>query len=224
MAEVNSPRRRYVSPLRERSARQTRQAVLDAARELFTGQGYVSATIEQIAERAGVSKPTVFAAAGNKGTILKQLHDFALAGDDQPLPVAGRPWYQQALREPDPRRSLNLHARNVARMQERYADLDEVLQTAAAADGELAELWQASEEQRRAGAGYIIDALLSKGTLKPGLDRDSAIDLLWVFTASGIFRRLVRRRGWTSQRYEQWLADTFCDQLLPPARHRSPYR
>ena len=59
----------------------------------------MSTTIEQIAERAGVSKPTVFAAAGNKGTILKQLHDFALAGDDQPLPVAGRPWYQQALRE-----------------------------------------------------------------------------------------------------------------------------
>ena len=88
---------------------------------------------------------------------------------------------------------------------------------AAAADGELAELWQASEDERRTGAGYVIDALLGKGPLKPGLDRDSAVDLLWVFNGSGIFRRLVRRRGWTSRRYEQWLADTFCDQLLPPA-------
>ena len=105
----------------------------------------------------------------------------------------------------------------MARVQERYADLHEVLQMAAAADGELAELWQASEDERRTGAGYVIDALLGKGPLKPGLDRDSAVDLLWVFNASGIFRRLVRRRGWTSRRYEQWLADTFCDQLLPPA-------
>ena len=215
MADVNSTRR-YVSPLREQSARQTRQAILDAARELFIRQGYVATTIEQIAERAGVSRPTVFAAAGNKRAILKRLHDIALAGDDQPLPVAERSWYREALREPDPRRSLRLYARNVARVQERYADLHEVLQMAAAADDELAELWQTSEDERRTGAGYVIDALLGKGPLKPGLDRDSAVDLLWVFNASDIFRRLVRRRGWTSQRYEQWLADTFCDQLLTP--------
>ncbi len=50
------------------------------------------------------------------------------------------------------------------------------------------------------------------------------MDLLWVFTASGIFRRLVRRRGWTSQHYEQWLAGTFCDQLLPARHTRSPYQ
>jgi len=121
------------------------------------------------------------------------------------------------LREPDPGRSLRLYARNVARIHKRYADLHEVLQMAAAADDELAELWQALEDERRTGAGYIIDALLGKGPLKPGLDRDSAVDLLWVFNEPGIFRRLVRRRGWTSQRYKQWLADTFCDQLLAPA-------
>jgi|SRR5271166_3094973 len=219
MADVNSTRR-YVSPLREQSARQTRQAILDAARELFIRQGYVATTIEQIAGRAGVSRPTVFAAAGNKRAILKQLHDIALAGDDQPVPVAERSWYREALREPDPRRSLRLYARNVARVQERYADLHEVLQMAAVADDELGELWQASEDERRTGAGYVIDALLGKGPLKPGLDRDSAVDLLWVFSASDIFRRLVRRRGWTSQRYEQWLAGTFCDQLLPAAPPR----
>jgi AcrR family transcriptional regulator len=215
VADVNSTRR-YISPLREQSARQTRQAILDAARELFIRQGYVVTTLEQIAGRAGVSRPTVFAAAGNKRAILKHLHDIALAGDDQPVPVAERSWYRETLREPDPRRTLRLYARNVARVHERYADLHEVLQMAAAADDELAELWQASEDERRTGAGYVIDALLAKGPLKPGLDRDCAVDLLWVFNASDIFRRLVRRSGWTSQRYEQWLVGTFCDQLLPP--------
>jgi AcrR family transcriptional regulator len=219
VADVNSTRR-YVSPLREQSARQTRQAILDAARELFIRQGYVVTTLEQIAGRAGVSRPTVFAAAGNKRAILKRLHDIALAGDDQPVPVAERSWYREALREPDPRRSLRLYARNVTRVQERYADLHQVLQMAAAADDELAELWQASEDERRTGAGYVVDALVGKGPLKPGLDRDSAVDLLWVFNASDIFRRLVRRSGWTSQRYEQWLAGTFCDQLLPAAPPR----
>jgi hypothetical protein len=79
-------------------------------------------------------------------------------------------WYQEALAEPDPARSLRLYARNVVRMQQqRYADLDEVLQMAAAAD-ELSQLWQITEDQRRTGAGFIIDALLRKGPLKPGLD------------------------------------------------------
>ena len=150
MTDVNRSRR-YVSPLRDQSARQTRQAVLAAAREMFIAQGYVATTMEQIAERAGVSKPTVFASAGSKRAILKNLHDHALAGDDEPVPVASRPWYQEALADPDPRRSLRLHARNVVRMQQRYADLNEVLQMAAAADDELRQLWQITEDQRRTG-------------------------------------------------------------------------
>jgi len=43
-----------------------------------------------------------------------------MAGDDQPLRVAERSWYREALREPDPRRSLCLYVRNAARMQERH--------------------------------------------------------------------------------------------------------
>jgi len=52
-------------------------------------------------------------------------------------------------------------------MQQRYADLDEVLQMAAAADDELTQLWQITEDQRRTGAGFIIDALLRKGRSSP---------------------------------------------------------
>ena len=103
MAEVNREARAYVSTLRREGAARTRQAVLDAARELFTAQGYTATTVDEIAGRAGVSKPTVFAAAGSKPAILKQLRDIALAGDDEPVPVAQRPWFQGALAEPDPR-------------------------------------------------------------------------------------------------------------------------
>src|ERR1700749_1518846 len=112
MAEVNRGTRRYVSPVRRDAAARTRQAVLAAARELFIGQGYTATTVEEIAGRAGVSKPPVFAAAGSKQAILKQLRDIALAGDDEPVPVAQRPWYREALAEPDPRRALRLYARN----------------------------------------------------------------------------------------------------------------
>ena len=104
---MNSPsKRRYSSPLREEGARRTGELILAAAQDLFVAQGYVQTTIEQIAERAGVSRPTVFANAGSKRELLKRLRDLALAGDDDPVPVIERAWYQEALTERTrPRRS-----------------------------------------------------------------------------------------------------------------------
>jgi AcrR family transcriptional regulator len=215
---MNSPnRRRYSSPLRAQGARRTGELILSAAQELFIAQGYVQTTIDQIAERAGVSRPTVFANAGSKRELLKKLRDLALAGDDEPVPVIQRTWYQEALTEPDPARSVRLHARNLCRIYQRYAELDEVVHHAAATDPELGDFWQTAESQRRFGARAFIESLVSKGPLKPGLDQDAAIDMLWVLGASDPYRRLVAESGWATERYEQWLGDTLCDMLLPAA-------
>lgn len=219
MPATGRPTRRYRSPRRQQTAAQTRQAILNAARALFLDQGYVTTTIEQIAERAGVSKPTVFASVGNKRAIIKQLSDLAMAGDEEPVALAQRPWFTQALDEPDPQRAVRLHAHNVVGVHQRVADLAEVLRSGAGADQELRDLWQTVEQQRRIDAGTIIDALLHTGPLKAGLDRDEAIDIVWVLTSPDNYQRLVRARGWRLQRYEQWLAQTFLDQLLPP-HHR----
>ena len=221
MVQGNRGARRYVSPLRRDAAARTRQAVLDAARELFTAQGYTATTVEEIAGRAGVAKPTVFAAVGSKQAILKRLRDIALAGDDEPVPVAQRPWYREALAEPDPRRALRLYARNATAIHRRSAGVHEVLRAAAASDKDLHDLWRTSEDERRGGATIILDALLHKSPLKPGLDRAAAIDIVWVLTASDIFWRLARTRHWTNTQYENWLGDTLGEQLLPPAEHPS---
>lgn len=165
----------------------------------------------------GVAKPTVFAAAGSKQAILKQLRDITLAGDDEPVPVAQRPWYREALAEPDPRRALYLYARNATAIHRRSADVHEVLRAAAASDKDLHELWRASEDERRGGATIVIDALLQKSRLKAGLDRAAAIDIVWVLTASDIFWRLVHTRRWSDAQFQSWLGDTLCAQLLPPA-------
>ena len=69
----------------------------------------------------------------------------------------------------------------------------------------------------------MVDALLQKNPLKPGLDRAAAIDIVWVLTASDIYWRLVRTRRWSHGHYESWLGDTLGEQLLPSAeRHPGP--
>src|SRR5947208_14866148 len=108
--------RRYDSRRRQQGAAVTRRATITAAHELFVRDGYVATTIEKIAERAGVSNPTVFASVGNKRALLKSARELAMAGDDEPTPVARRSRFQEALAEADPRRSVRLHARHVARI------------------------------------------------------------------------------------------------------------
>jgi hypothetical protein len=93
--------------------------------------------------------------------------------------------------------------------------------SAAASDKDLHDLWHASEDERRGGAAIVVDALLHKTPLKPGLDRTAAIDIVWLLTSTDIFWRLVRTRQWSHAQYQSWLGDTLCEQLLPPANRRS---
>jgi len=207
-----NPSRRYESAVRSSAARATRLAVVQAAHDLFVEKGYVATTVDQIAMRAGVSKPTVFASVGSKATVLKEVRDLAIAGDDAPVPIAERGWYKRMLSEPDPRRTLAMYARNVTAINDRYADVDHVLVAAAAAEPTLNQLWEQSEDERMRGAEHVVDNLAEKAALRCG--RQGAIDIVWTLTAPEQLRRLVRRRGWTLARFERWLTDTFCEQLL----------
>ena len=77
---------RYRSGLRTEQARATRRAVVEAAHHLLVERGYQGTTIDAVAERAGVSRKTVFTAVGGKAELLKLAFDWALVGDDEPVP------------------------------------------------------------------------------------------------------------------------------------------
>src|SRR4051812_20936424 len=80
VAEDVKSRRRYASAVRAEQAAATRHAVLQAARELFTERGYARTSIAAIAERAGVAVDTVYAAAGRKPALLRELVETSLSG------------------------------------------------------------------------------------------------------------------------------------------------
>lgn len=196
---------------RQQQARATRAAVVQAAAELFVAQGYPATTMDQIAARARVSRPTVFA-VGSKPRLLALARDVAMAGDDEQAPVAMRDSAQRVLRELDPTQMLALLAEHVTGVQERYSRLDEVLHSAADADAELAELWRTSEAQRRTGATLFLRALAERAPL--ALPEQQAVDVLWVLMAPDLHTRLVRDRGWSRKRYVDWFARTLHAQLV----------
>jgi len=216
--EVNA-RRSYSSPLRERQASVTRRAVLEAARELFIAQGYGATTIEQIAQRAGVSKPTVFSAVGNKQMVLRAVRDIAIAGDDAPVPVARRPLTDRIRAEQDQRRAVQLLAQHLTGVASRYAQVNEVLHAAAdGAEEDLRELWETEEGQRLTGARFWVEVLTSKGPLRPGVHHDDAVDVMWLLMSPDNYYRLVHRRQWTTRKYQRWLAASIAQLLFTSDR------
>jgi AcrR family transcriptional regulator len=217
VSDVKASRRGYRSALRGRQAAATREAVLNAARELFLEHGYGATTIEQIAEHAGVSKPTVFAAVGNKQAVMTTLRTLALRGDEEPETVAEREPWQRILAEPDPYRAIELEAEHLADLWSRWAELKEALR-GAASSGEpaLRELWATGERQRVVAARRFVDALAAKGPLHDKLDRTTATDIAWLHTAPENYHALVNQRGWSRARYRRWLTETLTHALLPP--------
>lgn len=68
------------STRRQAEARQTRAAVIDAARRLFLRHGYAATTMNAVAEDAGVSVMTVYKAFANKPGLVKAVFDVARRG------------------------------------------------------------------------------------------------------------------------------------------------
>jgi AcrR family transcriptional regulator len=201
-------RRAYRSTIRRGDAP---QLVCAAAYRLFTTKGYLATSIEDIAAEAGVARPTVFSAVGPKPVILRTIGDQATAGDSAPGAVADRPWWKEAVEEPDPHRSVRLHARNMVSIQHRVVPLMKAVEAAAPVDADAAQMWDRYQEQRRAGMTDFVASLTKKTRLR--VDEQTAIDTAWLL-APDSYWRLVRERGWSLEKYEAWLGDVLERVLL----------
>lgn len=216
-------KRTYSSELRAEQARRTRRQIVDAASALFAEQGFSATTIEAIAKKAGVSRKTVFSSVGGKVELLKLAYDYAMAGDDEPVPMIEREGMQAVINEPDPYRQVELYARFATAASGRVARLWVALRGAAEVDADAAELYERWEgERHRAMVDGPVPNFARKGVLRPGLDHAEAADILWLLVDPSTYDRLVNQSGWKPERFADWLQDTLVTQLLAP--RRSPRR
>ena len=207
-------KRGYESPHRREQARGTRRAILDAAKVLFVDAGYAATTVAAIASRAGVSPETVFAGFKNKRSVLSELLDVSIVGDDASVPVLERSWVQQMRDESDPRRRLEILARNGRLILERIGPVYEVLRGAAAADPAIAALWKRYKEQRFDGQRALLRVLVRKGNLRAGLTTSAAADILFTVGSPETFGLLVQERGWSGDQFERWYKDSLARLLF----------
>jgi AcrR family transcriptional regulator len=208
-------KRRNYDPSRRRAAAvERRRAIIEAASRLFIENGYVATTMASIAEAAGVNVDTVYAAVGTKPQLFGLLIDAAISGQGDAVPVLQRDYIIELSAEPHPARKLDLYATAVTEFQARLAPLFRVLQGAAAAEPEITAAWEAIRERRARNMPLLIENLEPTGGLRPELGRSEASDTVWALNSTEVYVLLVSTRGWSPERYREWLSVSLRRLLL----------
>ena len=201
-------KRPYKSLLRQRQAGDTRSRIVEAARQLLKREGYGGMTIEGIAQLAEVSAQTIYALFKSKTGILTALLDQSMFGSEYDEVV------RQTLSASDPEVRLRRAAGVARQIRGAQSAAFDLMRGAGVVAPELAKLERQRERLRYQGEESMITFLRDSGRLRPGMSHQRARDIFWMLTGGDVYRMLVRERGWASQDYEGWLADTLVHQLL----------
>jgi AcrR family transcriptional regulator len=185
---ISAPRGR---PRSERSHR----SILDAANDLVEERGFVDLTMDEVAQRAGVSKATIYRWWPTKGTLVfEAFSDNFLAR--QPLPNTGtlrgdlvaslRSWIRVVKGTGTGRTLVSL----IAEVQR---------------DPELAEIWRARFIRPvRAQHRIMVERAIGRGEVSAETDPDVVLDLLF----GAAYHRLLQSHLPLSNRFAQAVVDT----------------
>lgn len=205
-------KRHYDATSRRQAAARTRTAILDAARQLFAERGYAATPMSAIADRAGVALDTVYASAGRKPELARLLIESAISGTDQAIPAEQRDYVQAIRAAPDARTKIALYAAAITAIAPRMALVLSIIRQAVPGEPELTSLWTEIAERRAANMRLFVADLAAVAPLR--LDPDQAADIVWATNATELYQLLVGQRGWTPQRYQHFLTDTWQRLLL----------
>jgi AcrR family transcriptional regulator len=194
------------------SSTDTKQRILDAARELLEAEARPDIGLEQVAKRAGLSRQAIYLHFGSRGALLLALAEHVdesegLADLTRQVREAGSgpealdllAWLNA---EYEPRIRAVAHAHDVARR----------------GDAELEAAWQDRMRSRRALYAEVVRRLEDEGELADGVTSREAVDLIWALLSSRVHEDLVVERGWSRRRYEARLRTLLRKAAMREAR------
>jgi len=216
MPKSNSTKRKYDSTRRQAQAGETRRQILEAAHKLFIEHGYAGATIEAIAKEAGVALKTVYAVFKNKRKILVTLLNISSStSGEENIPMLERAGPKAVSQEHDQRRQLHMFAQVIANNLEGAAYISEIMQVAAKTEADVDKMVQNLNKQRWQHMAFAVQQIATNGPLQEKMDEAYATDTVWTLTSPEVFLLLTRDRGWSKEKYAEWLADKLIRALLP---------
>lgn len=213
-------KRPYESVRRREQARQTREAILSTARQLFLGQGFATTTIAAIAEGARVSVDTIYKAFGGKPGLVHAICQQALAGEG-PVPAEVRSDALHATRR-DPREIIRGWGALTTEVAPRVAPILLLVRAAANADPEMAGLQSELDTQRLERMTHNARNLAASGALRDDMTVEHAAEIMWTYSSPELYELLVLTRGWPLDRYGEFIANAMIAALLGSGTAREP--
>jgi len=198
---------------KERAAR-TRRAIVAAATDEFRERGYHGTTMAAIAKRAGVAVQTVYFVFHTKAELLSRAYDFAVMGEGEPRIPEEQPWYQEMAAEPDVTAALRHLMGGVSDIVRRVTPLYVVARASADGDEAITRVQTFHEQWRADGYRAMLEVLLRKAPLRPGLDPERANHLLLLYAGPDVYHVLVDVYGWTHVEWVNWTVATMAEQVF----------
>jgi AcrR family transcriptional regulator len=215
-------KRSYDSSRRRAQAEETRSLIVRTAQRLFLEQGYGATSVADIARAAGVSVETIYGAFGSKAALLRKAWDITIGGDDQDIAFHERPEIVAIRDEPDLAQRLRLHATFTTQTAQRIAPFQIMVQAAAEVDPVAAEMLDEMERQHLAGMSIMSAEVAQTGQL--ATSETECRDILWSTTDGMLWHRLVVKRGWTNERFAEWLGELWTHLLVNHQPEADPTR
>ncbi|MEO6880588.1 MAG: helix-turn-helix domain-containing protein [Mycobacteriaceae bacterium] len=201
----------------EQERADTRDRVLDAARQRFLAHGYAATKMIDIADEAGVAIASVYRAARSKAELIEMVLQRATTGDDPAQQLSSSPLahpaYPPIAAEPDPQQQVRMITDRIAEVLDRVAPLWSVLRDAAGVDATAAAA-MTTALQRRAASLEVAVSLLPEDRLRES--PAESVDTLWALSSPETYMMLRSARGWSHTRYRDWLRRSLLVQLLIP--------
>jgi len=122
---------------------------------------------------------------------------------------------QAVAQERDQRRQLQIFAQVVAANLDQVAVVSEILADAAKTEPDFDRILQKLNKQRLEHMSLAVQQVAANGPFRENVDEVYARDTVWTFTSPEVFLLLTQGRGWSKEKYAEWLADMLIRALLP---------
>ncbi|RKR87433.1 TetR family transcriptional regulator [Micromonospora pisi] len=196
------------SSRRAEYAENTREGIVEAARQLFTTQGYFATRVNDIAELARVAPATVYAVTGGKQGLLRTLTDI---WSDAPIVTET---LDLIARIEDPEEIIRIVARVTRQMREEFGDIMRMVIATAPHETTAAESLALATQRWRHGNATAARRIHELGKLRAGVPVEDAIDSIWFYFGYSAMSTLVDDNGWSYDRAQEWLTEHAIRDLL----------
>ena len=185
---------------RRRTSAKSVDSVLDAAERLIREGEFHSATVEKLAEEAGVSRATVFNRFGSKLGVLEVLVERCFSGPEMRA-------ISEALELDDPVAGLEAMIEPSCAIWEAKGFIVEQLYAIVVLEPGAAALIDEVEAEQRAGLRDLTRRLARADRLRPGLGEARVAATLHMLTSLESFLRLRRAYGLSLRQTRETIAE-----------------